>query len=358
MALNLNEIFSPAAIAAYWTNDPTNAQPYASDALFPARKKVSMELKWLRGHKGVGVSLKPSAFDTKATFRTRKGIQVTETSMPFFREGTHIDESDRRKIISVLDSNQEFAADVINRIYDDTAQLITGARIVPERMVWQLLAPKTGKPGISIESNGVSYVYDYDPDGTWQQSNYKALATKEKWDAPTTATPIATMATAANTVLANTGEVITEAYMNTNTFHKMIAADEVKNRFLTVMKTTTAVLVDSEARSVVESASGIRIHLYDKMFKPEETAAAEKYLPDGYVVLAPSGSLGNMYYVATPEEVDLMAGISNAQVSVVNTGVAITTKQEVNPVSTDIIASEIVLPSFERMDAVYCIKAY
>ena len=81
MALNLNEIFSPAAIAAYWTNDPTNAQPYASDALFPARKKVSMELKWLRGHKGVGVSLKPSAVDTKATFRTRKGIQVTETNI-------------------------------------------------------------------------------------------------------------------------------------------------------------------------------------------------------------------------------------------------------------------------------------
>ena len=87
-------------------------------------------------------------------------------------------------------------------------------------MVWQLLAPKAGKPGISIESNGVSYVYDYDPDGTWQQSNYKALPTKEKWDAPTTATPIATMTTAANTVLANTGEVITEAYMNTNTFHR------------------------------------------------------------------------------------------------------------------------------------------
>lgn len=110
------------------------------------------------------------------------------------------------------------------------------------------------------------------------------------------------MTTAANTVLANTGEIITDAYMNTNTFHKMIAADEIKNRFLTVMKTATAVLVDSEARSVIESASGIRIHLYDKMYKPEETAAAEKYLPDGYVVLAPSGSLGNMYYVATPEE--------------------------------------------------------
>ena len=105
-----------------------------------------MELKWLRGHKGVGVSLKPSVFDTKATFRTRQGIKMTETNMPFFREGTHIDEEDRRKIISVLATNQEFAADVINRVYDDTAQLITGARIVPERMVWQLLAPKTGSP--------------------------------------------------------------------------------------------------------------------------------------------------------------------------------------------------------------------
>jgi hypothetical protein len=218
MALNLNEIFSPAVIVAYWTNDPINAQPYASDALFPARKKVSMELKWLRGHKGVGVSLKPSVFDTKAMFRTRQGIKMIEISMLFFREGTHIDEEDRRKIISVLAINQEFAADVINRVYDDIAQLITGARIVSERMVWQLLVFKTGKLGISIESNGVSYVYDYDSDGTWQQFNYKALATKEKWDAPIIATPIAMMTTAANIVLANTGEIITDAYMNIDTF--------------------------------------------------------------------------------------------------------------------------------------------
>jgi hypothetical protein len=72
MALNLKEVFAPAAIAAYWTNDPTNAMPFASDALFPAKKKAGLDLKWLRGHKGVGVSLMPSAFDAKATFRTRE----------------------------------------------------------------------------------------------------------------------------------------------------------------------------------------------------------------------------------------------------------------------------------------------
>ena len=55
--------------------------------------------------------------------------------MQFFCEGPHIAEYDRRKINSVVCTNQEFAGDVMNRVYDDTAQLITGARIVPERMV-------------------------------------------------------------------------------------------------------------------------------------------------------------------------------------------------------------------------------
>ena len=96
MALNLKEVFAPAAIAAYWTNDPTNAMPFASDALFPAKKKAGLDLKWLRGHKGVGISLMPSAFDTKATFRERKGFKMSETEMPFFREGFHIDEKDRQ----------------------------------------------------------------------------------------------------------------------------------------------------------------------------------------------------------------------------------------------------------------------
>lgn len=263
-----------------------------------------MELKWLRGHKGVGVSLKPSVFDTKATFRTRKGIQVTETNMPFFREGVHIDESDRRKIISVLATNQEFAADDYNRVYDDTAQLITGARIVPERMVWQLLAPKNGKPGNFYRSNGVSYVYDYDP---WalaavqlQGSDYQGEVGCSYHCNPHRHDDYCRKHCSCEHWRSHCRSLHEYEHLPQDDCCGM----KSRTRFLTVMKTTTAVLVDSEARSVVKCASGIRIHLYDKMFKPEETAAAEKYLPDGYVVLAPSGSLGNMYYVATPKRID------------------------------------------------------
>lgn len=359
MALNLKEVFAPAAIAAYWTNDPTNAMPFASDALFPAKKKAGLDLKWLRGHKGVGVSLMPSAFDAKATFRTREGFKFDETEMPFFREGYHLGEKDRQEILRVLDSNDPYARDVMNRLYDDTAQLITGARIVPERMIWQLLAPANGVPGITIKANGVNYTYNYDPDGGWKSTNFKDISgvAKSKWSAAT-ATPIADLNAAKDAILASVGEIVTEVYMNTSTFRNMIAADEVKNRFMTVTAKANAVLLDAEARQIIESATGLKIHLYDKMFKADQYSASEKYLPDGMVVITPAGALGNVWYGTTPEEADLLSGQSGASVSIVNTGVAITTELTVHPVNANVYASEIVLPSFERMDAVYCIKAY
>lgn len=355
--MDFQKYFTSDAIAEYWTNDVANAQAFGSDALFPPHKKAGLELKWIRGHKGVGISLMPSAFDTKATFRERKGFKMSETEMPFFREGFHIDEKDRQMLMEIQNSNSTFAEEIISRIFDDAADLITGARIVPERMAWQLLCPENGKPGITIKANGMNYIYDYDPDGTWQAKNYKALTGKAKWDV-TTSTPLTDFVTAKDAIAANVGETITHAYMNTNTLNKMIASDEVKNRFMTVTAKSIAVLTQSEARALVEQTTDIKIHLFDKMYQPEGGGDSVKYIPDGYVVLVPDGKVGEMWYGTTPEEADLRAGLTNASVSIVNNGVAVTTIKEPHPVNTNIIASEIVLPSFQKMDAVYCIKAY
>ena len=355
--MDFQKYFTSDAIAEYWTNDVTNAQAFGSDALFPPHKKAGLDLKWIRGHKGVGISLMPSAFDTKATFRERKGFKMSETEMPFFREGFHIDEKDRQMLMEIQNSNSTFAEEIISRIFDDAADLITGARIVPERMAWQLLCPENGKPGITIKANGMNYIYDYDPDGTWQAKNYKALTGKAKWDV-NTSTPLTDFTTAKDAIAANVGETITRAYMNTNTLNKMIASDEVKNRFMTVTAKSIAVLTQSEARALIEQTTDINIHLFDKMYQPEGGGDSVKYIPDGYVVLVPDGKVGEMWYGTTPEEADLRAGLTNASVSIVNNGVAVTTIKEPHPVNTNIIASEIVLPSFQKMDAVYCIKAY
>ena len=51
-----------------------------------------------------------------------------------------------------------------------------------------------------------------------------------------------------------------------------------------------------------------------------------------------------------------LAQIKYLNAQIVDTGVAITTIKIPHPVNIETIASEIVLPSFERMDEVYVIK--
>ena len=93
---------------------------------------------------------------------------------------------------------------------------------------------------------------------------------------------------------------------------------------------------------------------HDKLYA-DEGGTSHKFVPDGYVSFIPEGALGKTAYGTTPEEADL-AGSGKADVAIVNTGVAITVETTVHPVNVNTYASEIVLPSFERMDEVAVMK--
>lgn len=95
--MNLTELFTPKIIAANYTEAASNAIPYLGSGLFPSVKRAGLDLAWIKGHKGLPVSLKPSAFDAKATFRDRIGVSKLETEMPFFREGYKIKEKTARR---------------------------------------------------------------------------------------------------------------------------------------------------------------------------------------------------------------------------------------------------------------------
>ena len=73
--MDFTELFSPAAIAANWTEAATNRIAYLGEALFPAKKQAGLDLKWIKGAKGAPISLMPTAFDAKATFRDRIGVE-------------------------------------------------------------------------------------------------------------------------------------------------------------------------------------------------------------------------------------------------------------------------------------------
>lgn len=345
MAIDLKELFKPEVIAAQWNEVSSNAIPYLGSSLFPSRKKAGLDLRWLKGSKGLPVSLMPSAFDAKATFRDRIGVTITETEMPFFREGFHIKERDRQELLRVLDSNDPYATAIISRIFDDANNLIEGALVVPERMIMQLLF--TGK--IEIAANGVNYAY------TYGELKKKELTDTACWDKPATANPFNDIKEAKDTIAEATGVDLTRAIMNKTTFNLLASCDALKNRFISTSGRALASLTDGEARSLVQSTCDIQIAIYDKQYK-DESGKAHKFVPDGYVALIPDGALGNTWFGTTPEEADLMGANTGAEVSVVNTGVALTREISTHPVNITTLASEIVLPSFERMDECFLLK--
>lgn len=352
--MDLREFFTPAAMAANWTEVQSNYIDYLGPTLFPAQKKAGLDLAWLKGSKGLPVSLMPSAFDAKATFRDRIGFEKLETEMPFFREGFKIKEKDRQELLRVQESNDPYARTMIERVFDDAAQLIAGAAVVPERMIFQLLFPLNGNVGISIKANGTDYTYNYDTDGSWKTSNYIALTGTDLWSAAATADPFAAFEKAKDTVAQNTGTTLTTAIMSTATFNMMAKTDAVKNRWLTTTGRSMGYLTKPEVAETFRGTSNIEIVLYDKSYKDEDKVA-HKFVPDGYVALIPDGSLGSTWYGTTPEEADLQ-GAPTAEVAIVNTGVALTRILEEHPVNVNTFASEIVLPSYERMDEVAVLK--
>ena len=61
--MNFSELFTPAAIAAHWSETASNRIPYIGSNFFPAMKKAGLDLAWIKGSKGLPISLMPSAFD-------------------------------------------------------------------------------------------------------------------------------------------------------------------------------------------------------------------------------------------------------------------------------------------------------
>lgn len=353
--MNWTELFTPVAVAANWLEAGSNLIPYLGvGGLFTRFKKAGLDLTHLKGSRGLPVSLMPSAFDAKATFRDRIGVEKLTTEMPFFREGYKIKERDRQELLRAQDSNDPYLVAVLNQIFDDVGDLIAGADVVAERMIMQLLFPENGNAGIAIKANGVNYTYNYDPDGSWKTSNYLALTGDDLWTVVDKANPFMAFQTAKELVRDKTGSEIGIALMNSKTFNLLAATEAVKERYITTSRQNMGFLTETEVKKVVNDTSKLQIAIYDKKYR-DESKVVHSFVPDGYVCLIPEGTLGGIWYGTTPEEADLM-GSNRAEVEIVNTGVAITRVLHAHPVNIDIFASEIVLPSFDRMDEVAVLK--
>lgn len=333
-------------ISAYYQEATQGQLPYLGATLFPAKKQNGLELSWIKAAGGLPVALKPSAFDAKATVRDRIGFSAVVTEMPFFREAMRIGEKDRQELMTFLSANRSQAVNtLVARIYDDAATLVKGADVQPERMRMQLLS--TGK--IEIAANRVNYTYDYN----LPADNQEELLTTDRWSTETS-TPIQDLIAWMDAVEDSTGARPTNAIMSRKTFGYLTQHASIK-KDINPLGAENVVLTDSMVRDYLFNKLQLRVAVYNKKFV-DETGVKKSFFPDDVVTLFPEGTLGSTFYGTTPEEADLMNGGTDADVTVVNTGVAVTTVKEPHPVNVQTIVSEIVLPSFERIDEVFIAK--
>lgn len=336
------------AIAAYVTNNPSNNIPYLGATLFPARKKLGLDLSWIKGARGVPVSLQPSAFDAKATLRDRIGFSKIETEMPFFRESMRIGEKDRQELLRLQDnSNDQYIMPLITQIFDDRAQLVAGAQVVPERMIMQLLS--SGQIRITSAETRQDYDYNYGFSG----SHKEVLSGSAAWSDPNS-TPIEDIQRWKRIINQDTGATLTRAICTEKTWGYLMQHPAIRLD-MNPIGGQNVIMTDELLRAYLLNKLKIRVSVYNKIYALQD-GSTHQFFPDDFFTLIPDGNLGTTWYGTTPEEADLMAGATSAEVSIVNTGVAITTIKEPHPVNIETIVSEIVLPSFETMDTVFIAK--
>jgi hypothetical protein len=355
---NFSDVFTAKAFAMYWTKyiEQTNAEGYLGTSLFPPVKKKGIDIKWIKGRSGLPVTLRQSAFDAVAHVRDRIGVTAIQTEMPFFRDSFIVKESDRQEILRAQDSNDPYVQPVLDNIYNDAKNLTNGANVVPERMIMQLLSPADGSPKIEISDGAkVSCLYEYDVDGSFKTNNFKALTGTAAWTDHKNSNPVQDILDAKE-VVERTGNVPTIALMSKKTLRDIRENENVKAYIVAKAQATGGVILvtDKLVKEYISEETELTVVVNNKSFI-DESGTAKRFYPDDMVTLLPAQPLGSTVYGTSPEEADLMAD-GKADVAIVNTGVAIATIKQEHPVNVRVLASEIVLPSFEGMDNVYVIN--
>lgn len=333
--MTIFDLMTSQNIVAYWEVLLQDEAPYPCEELFPDDKKRGISLKWIKGAKGLPVVLKTSAFDAAAVPRGRIGFEKLSAEMPYFKESTYIDEELRQELNLVLETgNQAYIDSVMNNIFDDEMRLLRGARASRERMRMQALT--TGV--VAMANNGQAFTYDYGIPA----ANKVTVATS--WSDLTNSDPIKDIRDLKKKIKNATGVDCTRAMCDENTLDYICNNAKVKTAIFALRSNVGEITYD-EAIRYVENRTGVRIRTNDMRYADED-GQTQAFMPADTFVIFPAGTLGKTWFGTTPQESDLMStGVAN--VSITETGVAVTTTQKVDPVQVETIVSMICLPSFE-----------
>lgn len=336
--MTIFDLVKSDAIVAYWETLSQDREPYLLTEMFPADKKLGLDLSFIKGSSGLPAVLKLSAFDVKAIPRDRIGFEKLQAEMPFFKESLYVDEKLRQELNMVLETgNQAYIDVVMNRVFADEVQLLEAASAARERM--RAMALTTG--AVTMASNGQAYTYDYQMPDTHKLTNTDF--NDADYDICNYINETLDLIEDDTGVRPNRG-LVSRAQWN------IMKKNNVVKKNIYVLTNGVGTVNDNSLRDYLFDQTGVEFVVYAKRYK-DENKVTKRFIPDDTVVLFPAGSLGKTWFGTTPEESDLMTG-SAANVAITDTGVAVTTVKMTDPVNVETKVTQICLPSFEMADQV------
>lgn len=343
--MTIFDLMTSENLASYWNELTQDEAPYPCEELFPDDKKLGLDLKWLKGAKGLPVVLNMSAFDVHAIPRERIGFEKLYAEMPFFKESMYIDEELRQQLNMVLETgNNAYIDSVMSKIFDDETRLLRGARARREQMRMMVLT--TGV--VSMASNGQSLTFDYGVSNA-QKGNATA-----SWSDHTNSDPIEDIRLAQQAIYDETGVKPTRGMIDQASWRHLRNNEKIKKEIFVLTNGVGAINDRRLADYIADQLDGLVLVVNSKRYI-NDAKQKVSFMPANTLVLFPEGKLGNTWFGTTPEESDLMSsGVAN--VSIVDTGVAITTLKKTDPVNVETKVTMICLPSFEMADHIYILS--
>lgn len=360
MALPLREAFTARSLEVMWNNYKASLAlpPYLGRQKFGTTKQDSLSIRYIMGENSQPIALKASNFDAQAPLRDVGGFQDIQNKMPFYRESYMITEEEEQTYADYQAAeNSRLANQVLRQISKKPMMLIQGAMVVPERQIWELLAPADGVPKVTVNIEGKKYVIDYTADnGTKHKTDHfiEISGETDKWTASATATPLADLIKTRREFAKKTGYSLTRFSMNTETFEMILNAEDTKKQVLGITAYNGGIRVRQEDVLAYLRGYGIEIEVYDKMYV-DESGVTQYFIPTNIISCQSAGVyLGDYIFGRTPEE--RSGDKATGNLSIVETGISVYTYATDHPINTHCIVSMIGLPSFEGMNSVVVMK--
>ncbi len=175
-----------------------------------------------------------------------------------------------------------------------------------------------------------------------------------KWSDTANSDPLSDIKSARDKVEEKTGTRPGITIMSRKTFNYLLSNSNIKSAILAQNMTANIFMTDALLKAFIKGILDVSIIIYTKKYK-DESGTTKNFYPDDMCALVPDATLGSTWFSATPEE--RSGAASEIKVAIVNTGIAVAVSRTTTAsLNTQTTASDIVLPSFERMDECYILK--